>query len=98
MSLAPHIVTLQVLVGNQPKEFYALDIFHTMRIKLRLCTTRSQPRDLQDIKYLLDNYASDVEAIRSQLDVDDVEYFLAREYITNLGDWWVARYRSLLCG
>jgi hypothetical protein len=33
------------------------------------------PRDnLEDIKLLLDNFADDVAAVRSQLDMNDIEY------------------------
>jgi hypothetical protein len=55
-------------------------------------------RDLEDIKFLLDNFADDVAAVRSQLDMNDIEYLLDLGYITRLGSQWVARYRSLLCG
>ncbi|KAF1961480.1 hypothetical protein CC80DRAFT_532095 [Byssothecium circinans] len=98
VSLAHHISTLQVTVGGQSQNLYGLDILYMMRTKLRHCTTRTMERDLEDIKFLLDNFAGDVAAVRSQLDDGDIEYLLARDYITSLGSQWVARYRSILRG
>ena len=84
------------MVGGQPRNVHGLDVLYMMRTKLRLCTARAKDRDLEDIKFLLDNYAGGVAAIRSQLDIDDIEYFLARGFVTRLGNQWVAYYRSLL--
>jgi len=55
-------------------------------------------RDLGDIRFLLDNFASEIAAIRNQLDDGDIEYFLTQDLIVRLGSQWVAHYRSILRG
>lgn len=55
-------------------------------------------RDLEDIKFLLDTFRDEVAAIRNQLDVGDVEYFLDRDYVKRLGTQWQAYYRTILRG
>jgi hypothetical protein len=69
-----------------------------MKTKLRNCTARTMERDLEDLKFLLDNYASEIAAIRGQLDDDDIECFLAKDYMTHMGSQCVAHYRSILRG
>lgn len=96
MTLAPHIATLEVVVSGQVGSINCLDIFYMMKSKLRHYTSRMLGRDLADIRFLLDHFASDVAAIRSQLDFDDIEYFLAQGYIMRLGDQLMAHYSSLL--
>ncbi|OAL44276.1 hypothetical protein IQ07DRAFT_636334 [Pyrenochaeta sp. DS3sAY3a] len=96
--LAPHIVTLHVTVGGQTQGFYCLNTLYMMRTKLRHCATRTMDRDVIDLKFMLDTFRDEVVAIRNQLDDGDIEAFLDRDYIKELGDAWRTYYRSLLCG
>jgi hypothetical protein len=85
-------------VTGEAQEFFCLDTLYMMRTKLRHCATRTMERDLDDIKFMLDNFRDEVVAIRNQLDDGDVEYFLDRDYIKGLGDKLQTYYRSLLRG
>jgi hypothetical protein len=67
-----------------------------MKTKLHHCTTRTLPRDLEDLQFLLTNYRDEVATVADQLDDDDTEFFLDLEYVKMQDLELQTRYRALL--
>jgi transcriptional antiterminator len=67
-----------------------------MKTKLHHCTTRTLPRDLEDLQFLLTNYGDEVAAVADQLDDDDKEFFLDLDFVKMQSLELQARFRALL--
>ena len=77
-------------------EFSSLDLLYMMRTKLRHCSTRTLKRDLEDIKYMLDTYVSEIPVIRNRLDKNDLNFFLGTNRVKEMAPAVQARYRTLV--
>ena len=98
VSLAGHITTLTMTtdVPGQRLTFHVLDVLYMMKTKLHHCTTRTLPRDLEDLQFLLTNYGDEVAAVADQLDDDDKEFFLDLDFVKMQGLELQAQFRALL--
>lgn len=95
MRLEGHQDSIDVQVGGQIRTYLALDVLYMMKSKLRAWSIRAAQRDFLDIRHLLENYGAEVSAICSQLDVDDVEFFLNVEGVEGVDEQRQASYRKL---
>lgn len=67
-----------------------------IKSKLRAWSIRAAQRDFQHIRHLLEYYGSEVSAICSQLDADDVGFFLNVEGVEGVDELRQASDRRLL--
>jgi hypothetical protein len=67
-----------------------------MKTKLNHCTSRTLPRDLEDLQFLITNYADEVRAIADELDENDREFFLDLNFVRAMEADVRASFREVL--
>ena len=96
VDLSSHQVQVSVVLEGEQHIIPCLDILYMMRSKLGNCVARGMARDIDDIRFLLENFGDDVAGIWRDLDQDDVDEFLELDWVLELPNSVCDRYRRVL--
>ena len=69
---------------NSVTQGIVLDILYMMKTKLNHCINRALPKNLENLQFLLANYADEIRETADQLDEEDQEYFFGLEEVRML--------------